>query len=128
MSTFDFAPFYRLTVGFDRFSLRSITRRWTSVPTYPPYNIQRTDDYAYPISLAVAGFTDADLSIETNENRLTIRGEKQTRGGDRRHALPGHRCAAFERSSQLPTMFGLRARAWRTGSYTSTSCARFPRQ
>jgi molecular chaperone IbpA len=45
---------------------------------YPPYNIERTSESAYRISVAVAGFTDADLLIETKENRLTIRGEKQT--------------------------------------------------
>ena len=45
---------------------------------YPPYNIERANENAYRISVAVAGFTDADLSIETEENRLTIRGDKQT--------------------------------------------------
>jgi molecular chaperone IbpA len=44
---------------------------------YPPYNIARTSENAYRISVAVTGFADADLSIETKENRLTIRGEKQ---------------------------------------------------
>jgi HSP20 family molecular chaperone IbpA len=49
-----------------------------SVPSYPPYNIARTDENAYRISVAVAGFTDPDLSIEAKENMLTIHGEKQT--------------------------------------------------
>ena len=48
------------------------------MPSYPPYNIARTDENAYRISVAVAGFTDADLSIEAKENMLTIHGEKQT--------------------------------------------------
>jgi HSP20 family molecular chaperone IbpA len=49
-----------------------------SVPSYPPYNIERNGENAFRISVAVAGFTDADLSIGTRENTLTIRGEKQT--------------------------------------------------
>ena len=55
---------------------------------YPPYNIERTGENAYRISVAVAGFTDADLSIETNENRLAIRGEKQTNDEEKTGDLP----------------------------------------
>src|SRR5213593_1995357 len=80
MRSFDFAPFYRSTVGFDRLftMLDQVGGVEGSVPTYPPYNIERSAENAYRISIAVAGFTDADLSIEAKENRLTIRGEKQT--------------------------------------------------
>jgi len=80
MRTFDFAPYYRSTVGFDRiFSmLNQVAGVEGSVPSYPPYNIKRTGENAYCISVAVAGFTDADLSIEAKENALTIRGEKQS--------------------------------------------------
>src|SRR5258708_32500133 len=80
MRTFDFAPLYRSTVGFDRlFSmLDQFAGVEDSVPNYPPYNIERASENAYRISVAVAGFTDADPSIETKENRLTIRGEKRT--------------------------------------------------
>src|SRR3954468_9744314 len=79
MRTFDFAPLYRSTVGFDRmFSmLDQLGGVEGSVASYPPYNIERTSENAYRISVAVAGFTQADLSIETKENRLTIHGEKQ---------------------------------------------------
>src|SRR3954454_15193647 len=77
MRTFDFAPLYRSTVGFDRmFSMLDQLGGVESVPGYPPYNIERTGENAYRISVAVAGFTNADLSIEAKENRLTIRGEK----------------------------------------------------
>ena len=80
MRAFDFAPLYRSTVGFDRvFSmLDQFGGTEGSVSSYPPYNIERSGENAFRISVAVAGFTDADLSIETKENRLTIRGEKQT--------------------------------------------------
>jgi molecular chaperone IbpA len=90
MRTFDLAPLYRSTVGFDRmFSmLDQLGGTEGSVPAYPPYNIERSSDNTFRISVAVAGFTEADLSIETKENRLTIRGEKhQRRGEDRRCAL-----------------------------------------
>ena len=80
MRTFDFAPFYRSTVGFDRLfsTLDQLVGMEGQAPGYPPYDIERTGENAYRISLAVAGFTDADLSIEAKENTLTIHGEKQT--------------------------------------------------
>jgi molecular chaperone IbpA len=104
MRTFDFAPLYRSTVGFDRmFSmLDQLGGLERSVPSYPPYNIERASENAYRISVAVAGFTDADLSIETEENRLTIRGEKQNdeeKTGD--VLYQGIAARTFERSFQL---------------------------
>ena len=75
MRTFDFAPLYRVTVGFDRMvsMLDQLGGFEGSGSSYPPYNIERASENAYRISIAVAGLTDADLSIETEENRLTIR-------------------------------------------------------
>jgi molecular chaperone IbpA len=80
MHTFDFAPLYRSTVGFDRiFSmLCQFDCVEDSVLNYSPYNIGRIGENAFRNSVAVAGFTDADLSIETKEIRLAIRGEKRT--------------------------------------------------
>jgi molecular chaperone IbpA len=105
MRTFDFAPLYRSTVGFDRmFSmLDQLGGAESSVSSYPPYNIERASENAYRISVAVAGFTDADLSIETNENRLTILGEKQTNDEDKSGDLlyQGIAARTFERSFQL---------------------------
>jgi molecular chaperone IbpA len=74
-----------------------------SASGYPPYNIERTAENAYRISLAVAGFTDADLSIEAKENRLTIRGEKQTNDEEQTGEVLYRGIAArtFERSYQL---------------------------
>jgi molecular chaperone IbpA len=73
------------------------------ISNYPPYNIERTGESAYRISVAVAGFTDADLSIETKENRLTIRGEKQTNGEEKTGDVlyQGIAARTFERSFQL---------------------------
>ena len=105
MRSFDFAPYYRSTVGFDRlFSmLDQVGGVEGSAPSYPPYNIARTGENDYRISVAVAGFTDADLSIETKENRLTIRGEKQSNGEERTGDVlyQGIAARAFERSFQL---------------------------
>ena len=74
-----------------------------SVSSYPPYNIERTGENAYRISVAVAGFTDADLSVETKENKLAIHGEKQTNDEEKAGdvLLPGHRRAGLR--AQLPT-------------------------
>ena len=105
MRTFDFAPLYRSTVGFDR--MFSMLDQFEGVEdsgsNYPPYNIERTGENAYRISVAVAGFTDADLSIDTNENRLAIRGEKQTNDEEKtRNVLyQGIAARTFERSFQL---------------------------
>jgi molecular chaperone IbpA len=105
MRTFDFAPLYRSTVGFDRmFSvLDQLDGLEGSVPSYPPYNIERNGENAFRISVAVAGFTDADLSIETKENTLTIHGEKQATDEEKRSEVlyKGIAERAFERSFQL---------------------------
>src|SRR6516165_7403937 len=81
MRPFNLAPLYRSTVGFDRmFSLLDQVAGFDGgTPGYPPYNIERTGENAYRISVAVAGFSEAELSIEAKENTLTIRGEKQAK-------------------------------------------------
>src|SRR4051794_9253684 len=68
----DFAPLYRSTVGFDRlFSLLDTLATPDNGQTYPPYNIERTGEDAYRISMAVAGFSDQEISIEAHRNVLT---------------------------------------------------------
>ena len=105
MRMMDFTPLYRSTVGFDRmFSmLDQIGGLEASVPSYPPYNIERVNENAYRISVAVAGFTTADLEIETSENGLTIRGRKEAHdpagGGDLMYQ--GIAARSFERRFQL---------------------------
>jgi molecular chaperone IbpA len=75
----------------------------SSTPSYPPYNIERTSENGYRISVAVAGFSDADLSIGTKENMLTIRGEKQTNDEEKTGDVlyQGIAARTFERSFQL---------------------------
>ena len=77
MRQFDLAPLYRNTVGFDRlFTMLDQLGGVEAAPTYPPYNIERTGENAYRISVAVAGFTSDDLNIEVKENLLTVQGRK----------------------------------------------------
>lgn len=104
MRAFDLSPLYRNTVGFDRvFSLLDSVGGVDAAPTYPPYNIERTGENAYRITVAVAGFTDADLGIEVKENTLAIHGEKKVEdkeaGAEFLHR--GIAARSFERRFQL---------------------------
>ena len=103
MRTLDFAPLYRSTIGFDRMlsMLDQPSGVEGSVPSYPPYNIERTGENTYRISVAVAGFSQADLSIEAKENRLTIRGARQPKEKTSDVLYLGIAARAFERSFQL---------------------------
>jgi molecular chaperone IbpA len=104
MRTFDLSPLYRSTVGFDRlFSLLDqATGVEAGVPGYPPYNIERTGENAYRITMAVAGFNDSELSIESRENTLTVKGEKKAEEGkDAEILYRGIAARSFERRFQL---------------------------
>jgi len=76
MQTYDFSPFYRSTVGFDRIFNRLDGLVGQEAKTYPPYNIEKLGDDAYRISIAVAGFADGDLVLESKENSLVVKGAK----------------------------------------------------
>ena len=100
MRTFDLAPLYRSTVGFDR--LFSMLDGFEAAPGYPPYNIERTGENDYRISVAVAGFGENELTIEAKENTLTIKGEKQVKEEKAGEVLyQGIAARAFERVFQL---------------------------
>jgi molecular chaperone IbpA len=100
MRTFDLAPLYRSTVGFDR--LFSMLDGFEAAPGYPPYNIERTGENDYRISVAVAGFGENELSIESKENTLTIKGEKQVKEEvDGEVLYQGIAARAFERQFHL---------------------------
>ncbi|GGG35491.1 Hsp20 family protein [Chelatococcus composti] len=104
MRQFDLSPLYRSTVGFDRlFSMLDQIAGVDSSPSYPPYNIERTGEDAYRITVAVAGFASDDLSIETKNNTLTIRGEKKVAEGAPKPEMlyQGIASRAFERRFQL---------------------------
>ena len=76
MTTFDFSPLYRNSVGFDRFaSLLNAASRQEQGASYPPYNIRTLGEDHYQISMAVAGFAEKDLNITTEQNHLVVTGE-----------------------------------------------------
>ena len=77
MRTYDFAPLWRSTVGFDRlFDLAQAAAQHAGEDNYPPYNIERLGEDSYQISLAVAGFSPDDISITAEQNVVTIEGNK----------------------------------------------------
>ena len=101
MRTIDFSPLYRSVVGFDRLASLLETASADAAAGYPPYNIERTDENAYRVEIAVAGFRPEELNIEVKENLLTVQGRK-TANDDQRQFL--HRGLAernFERRFQL---------------------------
>jgi molecular chaperone IbpA len=99
MRPFDLAPLYRSTVGFDR--LFSLLDGSETAPGYPPYNIERTSENDYRVTVAVAGFADDELSIESKENTLTIKGSKQAKQENADVLYQGIAARAFERQFQL---------------------------
>ncbi|MEM7696298.1 MAG: Hsp20 family protein [Pseudomonadota bacterium] len=103
MRQFDLTPLYRSTVGFDRlFSLLDNQVSANQAQAYPPYNIERLSDDAYRITMAVAGFTDDELSVEVKENTLTVTGAKTAADGDDANMLyRGIAGRSFERRFQL---------------------------
>ncbi|MGI6244189.1 MAG: Hsp20 family protein [Pseudochelatococcus sp.] len=104
MRHFDLAPLYRSTVGFDRlFSLLDQVAGGEAGSSYPPYNIERTGETSYRISVAVAGFTEDSLAIEVRDNALTVRGEKNAQPDDKPVDVlyQGIASRAFERRFQL---------------------------
>jgi molecular chaperone IbpA len=104
MRHFDLSPLYRSTVGFDRMlSLLDQATGTEPAVTYPPYNIERTGETAYRITVAVAGFSEEDLSIEVKENTLLIRGSKEKEEPQPRAEMlyQGIAARAFERRFQM---------------------------
>ncbi|MBL8572575.1 MAG: Hsp20 family protein [Hyphomicrobiaceae bacterium] len=99
----DLSPLYRSTVGFDRlFSLVDNLASVEAQPSYPPYNIERTGENAYRITIAVAGFAEADLALEVKDGVLSVKGEKKADAADGREMLyRGIAGRAFERRFQL---------------------------
>jgi molecular chaperone IbpA len=104
MRQFDLSPLYRSTIGFDRlFNLIDQAAGVETLPTYPPYNIERTGENSYRITLAVAGFAEDELAIESKESTLTVRGSKQAASDTSKKDVlyQGIAARAFERRFQL---------------------------
>lgn len=104
MRHFDLSPLYRSTVGFDQlFNMLDNMSNNSAAPSYPPYNIEKTGENTYRISMAVAGFSEKDLNVEVKENTLTVRGEQSdSEEGENREILyRGIAARSFERRFQL---------------------------
>ena len=103
MRTFDFAPLYRSSVGFDQIAslMDRVLSTDTSTPSYPPYNIEKTADDTYRITIAVAGFAGDDLSVEVREKALIVSARKAEETEERTYLHRGIATRAFERRFHL---------------------------
>jgi len=103
MNRFDFTPYRRTTVGFDRlFDLLENSSRATQNENYPPFNIERLSENEYRITIAVAGFTPAEIDITAQQNMLIVTGAKQSENNDNRDFMHmGIANRNFERRFQL---------------------------
>ena len=103
MRNFDFAPLHRATVGFDQIAdlMDRVLSDTSASPSYPPYNIEKTGDDAWRISVAVAGFSEADLNVEVKENALLVTAKKSDEDGKKTYLHRGIATRAFERRFHL---------------------------
>lgn len=103
MRSFDLSPLFRSSVGFDRLSrlVDSASRLDDSNFSYPPYNIERTGENAYRITMAVAGFSEADLTITAQQNSLSVVGKPAKSEAEPSFLYRGIAGRAFERRFDL---------------------------
>lgn len=102
MTTLDFSPLFRSTIGFDRFSdILDAALSTSDAGGYPPYNIVAVNENAYRITMAVAGFTEDELTIVQQENELIVTGERKQDQENVRYLYRGIAGRAFERRFQL---------------------------
>jgi len=104
MRNYDLTPLFRSSVGFDRLSrlVDNASRADESALSYPPYNIERSDENNYRVTLAVAGFAEKDLSVDVKDRVLTIAGKREDADKPASSLLhQGIAGRAFERSFQL---------------------------
>ena len=102
MRTFDFSPLYRSAVGFDRLmNVIDAAQKNSAADGYPPYNIEKTSEDSYQITLAVAGFGAADLDVEVRDGQLVIVGKGDSEKQDTQFLHRGIALRAFERRFQL---------------------------
>ncbi len=103
MQAYDFAPLYRASIGFDRVAdmFDRVLTQDNRAASYPPYNIEKRDDHEYRISVAVAGFSGEDLSVEQREQELIVTARKADKDTDRTYLHRGIAARAFEKRFQL---------------------------
>jgi len=103
MRGFDLAPLHRASVGFDQIAdlMDRVLTNDVSQPSYPPYNIEKTSEDSWRISIAVAGFSEDDLSVEVRENALIVSAKKAAEDTKRTYLHRGIATRAFERRFHL---------------------------
>lgn len=103
MRALDFSPLYRSTVGFDHLSsiMDAVSRTDNKQTTYPPYNIELLDKDQYQITMAIAGFAEEELELQTEKQTLTVSGKKQSDNVDKNYLHQGIAARNFERRFQL---------------------------
>ena len=102
MRSFDLSPLFRSSVGFDRvFDLLDSVSRYDTTQTFPPYNIERSDENHYRITLAVAGFAEKDLAVDVRDGVLTVQGKHGEEADKQGYLYQGIAGRAFERRFQL---------------------------
>ena len=103
MRTYDFAPLYRSSVGFDQIAnmMDRVLSNDGTTSSYPPYNIEKLDDDSYRITIAVAGFSEADLSVEVREKSLIVSARKADEQEEKTYLHRGIATRAFERRFAL---------------------------
>lgn len=115
MRTLDFAPLWRSTIGFDRLAdLVDSTLRQAAEDNYPPYNIERSGEDHYRITLAVAGFGVHDISVTAEQNALTIEGRKPD-GATREYLYQGISARPFRRVFNLADYVEVNQASFRDG-------------
>lgn len=103
MRSFDFAPLYRATIGFDQIAdmMDRVSAHDVGQSSYPPYNIEKTAEDGYRISIAVAGFSEVDLGIEVKENTLHVSARKSEPVDEETYLHRGIATRAFDRKFHL---------------------------
>lgn len=117
MHGYDFSPLFRSTVGFDRLTrlIDTATRLDESAPSYPPYNIEKTGEDAYRITMAVAGFAEDEIEITAQDNTLVITGKPKKPEQERTFLYRGIAGRAFERRFQLAEFIQVKSAALENG-------------
>jgi molecular chaperone IbpA len=117
MRTYDFAPLWRSTIGFDRLFDLAETAQRAGEDNYPPYNIERLTDDRYQISLAVAGFAPEDIEITAEQNVVTVEGSKSDKT-ERDFLYRGISTRSFRRQFSLAEYVQVKSAAFDNGLLT----------
>jgi molecular chaperone IbpA len=117
MRGYDLSPLFRSTVGFDRLTrlMDAATRLDESAPSYPPYNIEKTGENAYRITMAVAGFADDEIDITAQDNTLVISGKPKKAEEERKFLHRGIAGRAFDRRFELAEFIEVKGAALENG-------------